>query len=119
MTMKTRFIEVIQKAIDAPWSEEATLYTKHVMMRFIKMYPEGLFEGTITYYLDRGWTVEDAFCGFHKQFRQADVYDYKDGHLDMLFWYFVHTSRIPQELFSEFYKEELIRKEREDGTDNS
>lgn len=65
------------------------------------------------------WFVTDnefhvCFHDYHKSMRQTDFFEIGEGHLDMIFWNFIHISDIPERIFKTFV--EYIKEENENGT---
>ena len=54
------------------------------------------------YFLRDENTFEENFYDFHKSMRQTDFYNLGEGHLDMIFWHFIHISEIPEYAFKTF-----------------
>ena len=46
---------------------------------------------------------DEGYFEFHKSMRQVDFFDVTDnGHVDMLFWNFLHVTEIPYKVFKVF-----------------
>ena len=68
------------------------------------------------YFLRDENTFEENFYDFHKSMRQTDFYEIGHGHLDMIFWNFIHMSEIPEYVFKTFVKS--LKEETNDATRN-
>ena len=77
-----------------------------MLSRFIALMGEDHFNNNFEYYFmdeDNDFPdFDDGWYGFHKSMRQVDFYDIGEGHLDMLFWNFFHSTDIPYDVFKVF-----------------
>lgn len=60
------------------------------------------------YFIEAEGDFSTKFYDFHKMMRQTDFYNIKNfegnGHIDMLFWNFIHLSIIPEIIFKSFFE---------------
>ena len=54
------------------------------------------------YFLENDNDFDSCWYDFHKSMRQTDFYNMGEGHLDMLFWQFIHSSEVPYRLMKTF-----------------
>ena len=79
-----------------------------MLSRFIALMGEEHFNNNFEYYFmdeDNDFPdFDDGWYGFHKSMRQVDFFDVDEGggHIDMLFWNFIHASDIPYDVFKVF-----------------
>jgi len=45
---------------------------------------------------------DNGYFTFHKSMRQTDFFDIGEGHLDMIFWNFLHVSEIPYKMLKQY-----------------
>ena len=69
---------------------------------FIALMGENHFNTAFAYYFYGKSDFDSGWYDFHKSMRQTDFYDVGEGHLDMLFWQFIHSSDIPYRLMKTF-----------------
>ena len=75
-----------------------------MIYRFISLMGEEHFNRVFEEYFMNDFEFDDNWFEFHKSMRQIDFYDIGEGHLDMLFWNFLHTTDIPYKVFKVFAK---------------
>jgi hypothetical protein len=59
-------------------------------------------------------SIEEGFIDFHKSMRQIDFYKIGEGHLDMVFYDFIHISDVPFEMIKEFVEKTKKEKNEKD-----
>lgn len=106
-------------------SSEQHVACLNMFRHFIELMGENDFNKTFeVYFNDNDESFDECFHSFHKSMRQCDFYDdhyrhingrneqgkrtteYESigGHLDMLFWNFIHVSEIPYDMLKIHYK---------------
>lgn len=73
-----------------------------MLFRFISLMGEEHFNRAFKHYFIGDMEFDDGWYGFHKSMRQVDFFDIGEGHLDMLFWNFLHATDIPYKTFKTF-----------------
>lgn len=73
-----------------------------MLSRFIQLMGEEHFNRDFENYFMGDMEFDEGFIGFHKSMRQVDFFDIGEGHLDMLFWEFIHLSDLPYKTFKTF-----------------
>jgi len=110
MNYYEKFVEGIEELhsilMDAEKRDKVAMFR-----RFILLMDEKHFNNAFEYYFIEETEFDNGWIGFHKSMRQNDFYEIGEGHVDMLFWLFIHTTDIPYKLFKTFtekIKEGLI-----------
>ena len=76
----------------------------HMLIHFIKLMGEEDFNNRFESNFLNEPDFDTAWYDFHKSMRQTDFYDIDGvgGHLDMLFWQFIHLTDLPYFVFKTF-----------------
>jgi hypothetical protein len=121
--MKKEFTKFLRDKTKFSYDETRNRHID-IFRHLIELMEDEHFERAFTNYFftdlekpeEEGWcadgyeTIEDGFCDFHKSMRQIDFYNIGEGHLDMVFYNFIHISDIPFEMIKEF-----VEKTKKDG----
>jgi len=79
--------------------------TVSMLTRFIQLMGEEHFNNNFEYYfMSEDKDFDTGWYEFHKSMRQTDFFDVGSGHVDMLFWEFLHVTDIPYKTFNVFTK---------------
>jgi len=74
-----------------------------MLWRFIALMGEEVFNRRFEERFMGDLDFDDGWYDFHKSMRQIDFFDVTDdGHIDMLFWDFIHATNIPYKAFKVF-----------------
>ena len=73
-----------------------------MLTRFIKLMGEEHFNREFQYQFMDDKEFDDGWYCFHKAMRQTDFFDIGEGHVDMLFWEFIHLTDAPYKIFKVF-----------------
>lgn len=74
-----------------------------MLWRFIALMGEDHFNRAFEERFMGDLEFDDGWFEFHKSIRQVDFFDVIDnGHVDMLFWNFLHATDIPYKVFKVF-----------------
>lgn len=74
----------------------------NMLSHLIELMGENSFNLQFRYcFLDQD-DFDNGFALFHKAMRQTDFFSIGEGHLDMIFWYFIYASDEPYNLLKEF-----------------
>lgn len=97
-----KLIEVFSKNTSIQKNAEYALLTHLIML-----YGESDFNSTFKVsFIDTEGEFGAKFHDFHKMMRQVDFYNISDfegnGHLDMIFWNFIHISNVTETIFKAF-----------------
>lgn len=75
-----------------------------ILRHLISMMGEKSFNINVGWYVDKTYSdFDDWYYNFHKSMRQVDFFEMGEGHLDMVFWHFIHISEIPYKLLKKFF----------------
>lgn len=85
-----------------------------IFIRFIIIMGEEHFNRNIEWFVEDengslyNHNFDDWYYSFHKSMRQVDFFDFETegigGHLDMIFWNFLHISEVPYKVFKRFFE---------------
>ncbi len=75
-----------------------------MLFRFIALMGEEVFNRRFEERFMGDLEFDDGYFEFHKSMRNLDFYDMGEGsgHIDMLFWNFLHATDIPYKVFKVF-----------------
>jgi hypothetical protein len=73
-----------------------------MLTRFIKLMGEKDFNIVFPQYFLDIKEFDEGWFRFHKSMRQTDFFDFDNGHVDMLFWEFIHLTETPYKVFKTF-----------------
>jgi len=73
-----------------------------MLFRFISLMGEDHFNMAFEERFMGDLEFDDGWFEFHKSMRQTDFFDCGEGHVDMLFWNFLHATDIPYKVFKVF-----------------
>jgi len=77
-----------------------------ILRHLIELMGEEHFNLSFKYcFIEDDRKFEVGFYMFHKSMRNTDFFEICEGHLDMIFWNFVHVSRIPERVLDGYVKE--------------
>ena len=96
------FKEVLKLIKDSEkYAVDEQAHHSDMFRHFIELMEEDGFNVVfIAYFINSEDSFEENFFMFHKSMRQCDFYDIEGGgHIDMLFWNFVHISELPFLIF--------------------
>lgn len=85
-------------------SDEKKNATIHMLRHFIELMGEDSFNKKYgNYFIDES-DFDIAWHDFHKSIRQIDFFNMGEGsgHIDMLFWQFIHLTDLPYKVFKTF-----------------
>lgn len=83
-------------------SDEKKNAAIHMLKHFIELMGEERFNNRFKYYFMGEQVFDEGWYDFHKSMRQTDFYEIGGGHLDMLFWQFIHLTNLPYLVFKTF-----------------
>ncbi len=78
--------------------------------RFILLMGEEHFNTEFEYQFMGDKEFDAGFFDFHKGMRQVDFFDIGEGHVDMLFWEFIHVTDVPYKILKTFTEKAKIGK---------
>jgi len=76
-----------------------------ILRHLIEIIGEKKFNQSFQYWFVTDNEFHVCFYDYHKSMRQTDFFDIGEGHLDMIFWNFIHISDIPERIFKTFVEE--------------
>jgi hypothetical protein len=76
----------------------------HMLRHFIELMGEDEFNRVFKYQFIDTPEFDEGWYDFHKSMRQTDFFDMGEGsgHIDMLFWQFIHLTNLPYLVFKTF-----------------
>lgn len=93
--MKKRFLKFIEEEKKIATTGELNDHLT-ILHHFISLMTEEHVKNSFTYYfINMSHDIESGFKDFHKSLRQTDFYEIGEGHLDMIFYYFIRISEVP------------------------
>ena len=77
-----------------------------ILYHLISLIDDDHFQKNFEYYFQsEEHTFYEGFRMFHKSMRQVDFYEIGEGHLDMIFWNFIHINDIVFNTIKEFMED--------------